>query len=64
MAEIAAILERIRKEMNVTLVIVEQNLKFAKKIGKKYVILQKGKVVSEGAMDDLSDEIIKKYLAV
>lgn len=63
-AEIASILERIRKEMNVTLVIVEQNLKFAKKIGKKYIILQKGKVVSEGSMESLSDEMINKYLAV
>jgi len=63
-SEIASILERVRKEMNVTLVIVEQNLKFAKKIGKKYVILQKGKVVSQGNMVDLSEEIINKYLAV
>ena len=63
-AEIATILERIRKEMNVTLVIVEQNLKFAKKIADNYIILQKGRVVSEGAMESLGDETINKYLAV
>lgn len=63
-AEIATILERIRKEMNVTLVIVEQNLKFAKKIADYYIILQKGRVVSEGAIESLGDETINKYLAV
>ena len=63
-AEIATILDRIRKEMGVTLVIVEQNLKFAKKIADKYVIIQKGKIVSEGKMDQLQEEIINKYLAV
>lgn len=63
-AEIATILERIRSEMDLTLVIVEQNLKFAKKIADHYVILQKGKVVSEGKIRELSDETINKYLAV
>ena len=63
-AEIATILDRIRKEMGVTLVIVEQNLKFAKKIADKYVIIQKGKIVSRGNMDQLQEETINKYLAV
>lgn len=63
-AEIATILERIRKEMNLTLVIVEQNIKFAKKIADNYIILQKGQIVSQGKIDNLDDETIKKYLAV
>ena len=63
-AEIATILDLIRKEMGVTLVIVEQNLKFAKKIADKYVIIQKGKIVSRGNMDQLQEETINKYLAV
>lgn len=63
-AEIATILDRIRKEMGVTLVIVEQNLKFAKKIGDKYVIMQRGQIVSAGNMDMLTDNIVNKYLSV
>jgi urea transport system ATP-binding protein len=63
-AEIATILDRIRKEMGITLIIVEQNLKFAKKIADHYVIIQKGKVVSEGTMEELEEETIKRYLAV
>ncbi len=63
-AEIGTTLDRIRKEMKLTLVIVEQNIKFVKKIADNYVILQKGKVVSEGKMDELDEETIGKYLAV
>ncbi|ADU27844.1 urea ABC transporter ATP-binding subunit UrtE [Ethanoligenens harbinense] len=63
-AEIAKILDRVREEMSITLVIVEQNLKFARKIADHYVIIQKGKVVSEGEMAHLEEETIKKYLAV
>ncbi|MFT8889486.1 MAG: urea ABC transporter ATP-binding subunit UrtE [Ethanoligenens sp.] len=63
-AEISRILDRIGNEMHVTLVIVEQNLKFARKIADQYAIMQKGKIVSEGAMADLQDGTIRKYLAV
>lgn len=63
-SEISNILERVRIEFNITLVIVEQNLKFAKKIADHYVIIQKGIVVSDGKIADLEDETIKKYLAV
>ncbi len=63
-AEIGTILERVRKEMNLTLIIVEQNLKFAKKIADRYVILQKGKVVSQGEIEKLSESVINQYLAV
>lgn len=63
-AEIATILDRIRKEMDLTLVIVEQNLKFAKKIADHYVILQKGQIVSQGEMKSLNEDTINKYLAV
>lgn len=63
-AEIATILDRIRKEMDLTLVIVEQNIKFAKKIADHYVILQKGQIVAQGEMEQLKEETINKYLAV
>lgn len=63
-AELANILNRIRKELFVTIVIVEQNLRFAFKVAEKYVIIQKGEVVSAGSTEELSDDIIRKYLSV
>lgn len=63
-AEISSILNRIRSEMNITIIIVEQNLKFAKKIADKYVIMQKGQIVAGGHTTDMTDEIVNKYLAV
>ncbi|MPN07254.1 High-affinity branched-chain amino acid transport ATP-binding protein LivF [bioreactor metagenome] len=63
-AELANILNRIRKELFVTIVIVEQNLKFAFKIAEKYVIIQKGEIVLQGKTSELNEEIIRKYLSV
>lgn len=63
-AEIATTLNRISEELGITIVVVEQNLKFAKRLANKYIIMQKGSIVSEGNMEDLTDEVTRKYLVV
>lgn len=62
--EIAEILKNIAKETGITIAVVEQNLKFARRLAKEYIIMQKGSVVAKGNMDELSDEVIRKYLSV
>lgn len=63
-AELANILNRIREDMSITIVIVEQNLKFALRIAEKYMIIQKGEIVSKGSTKNLSQDLIHQYLAV
>ncbi len=62
--EIADILKKIAKETGITIVVVEQNLKFAKRLASHYVIMQKGSIVASGKMDELDDEVIKMFLSV
>ncbi len=62
--EIADILKKIGTETGITIAVVEQNLKFARRLAEDFVIIQKGSVVASGKMDELSNEIIKKYLSV
>lgn len=63
-AEIAAILNKIHKEMSISIIIVEQNLKFSLRIADKFLIMQKGQVVSSGTIDLLTEDIINKYLTI
>lgn len=63
-AEIADTLKKVAMETGITIAVVEQNLKFARRLAENYVIIQKGTVVAEGKMTGLSDEMIKKYLSV
>ena len=63
-AEIANTLNRISDEMGLTIIVVEQNLKFVKKLAERYVIMQKGTIVSNGFMRNLTDEVTRKYLVV
>lgn len=62
--EIASIINKISKEMGLSVVVVEQNLKFAKRIAERFLIMQKGQIVCQGKMEELTDEVGKKYLSV
>ncbi|MBQ3583337.1 MAG: ATP-binding cassette domain-containing protein [Lachnospiraceae bacterium] len=62
--EIADILKKIAEETGITIAVVEQNLKFARRLAENFIIIQKGTVVANGNMDELTDDIIKKYLSV
>lgn len=63
-AEIADILTRYHKEKKVPIIVVEQNLHFARKIGDRFLIMQKGQFVADGTIEELTDEISTKYLSV
>lgn len=62
--EIADILKKIAKETGITIALVEQNLKFARRIAESFAIMQKGTVVAEGKVKELSEELVKRYLSV
>lgn len=63
-AEIADILLSISEEMSITTIVVEQNLKFARKLADSYLMMQKGQIVARGKTCELTEEIAKHYLAV
>lgn len=62
--EIAEILIRYHKQYQIPIIVVEQNLRFAKHLADKFVIMQKGSIVARGVIDELSDELVNKYLTV
>lgn len=63
-AEIAHILNRVRNEMGVTIVVVEQNYRFCRKVADRFIMMQKGKIVASGIKEDMSDDLVQKYLSV
>jgi urea transport system ATP-binding protein len=54
----------LKKEKDLSIILVEQYLDFAKAASDQFYILDRGKVVEEGKSIGLTDEIIKKYLTV
>jgi urea transport system ATP-binding protein len=63
-AEIGDIIRRLNTEIGLTVLLVEQKLPFARKVADNFCILDRGRQVAMGEMDELSDELVKKYLTV
>jgi urea transport system ATP-binding protein len=62
--EIEEALRRIKVELKLAVLLVEQYLDFAERLADKYVIMAKGAVVASGATRDLRPEMVRQHLAV
>ncbi len=62
--EIGDIIRRLNQEMGLTVLLVEQKLPFARKVGDHFCILDRGRKVAQGGMDRLDDQLVKQYLTV
>ena len=62
--EIGEVIKQLVQEKNMTVVLVEQKLPFARSVGNYYAILDRGRLMVEGRMMDLDNTVIRKYLTV
>jgi urea transport system ATP-binding protein len=62
--DIADIINRLNTELGMTVLLVEQKLPFARKLGKRFTLMDRGRVAAEDAMSALTDDLIKEYLTV
>ncbi len=46
------------------MILVEQKLPFARRVADRFVILDRGRLVASGAMDELGDDLVRQYLTV
>jgi urea transport system ATP-binding protein len=62
--EIGDILLRLNQESQVTLLLVEQKLPFARRVASEFHVLAKGRRIAGGAIGDLTDDVVREYLSV
>jgi urea transport system ATP-binding protein len=62
--EVHTAIKRINQELGVTVLLVEQKLPFARKVADSFCIMDRGRHVAHGAMQDLSTDMVKQYLTV
>lgn len=62
--EVREAIKIINREMGVTVLLVEQKLPFARKVADRFCILERGRNVASGAMDELDETKVKRYLTV
>jgi urea transport system ATP-binding protein len=62
--EIGDIILRLNEETGVTVLLVEQKLPFARRVASEFRILDKGRSVAGGAINELNDNDIREHLTV
>lgn len=62
--EVREAIKIINREMGVTVLLVEQKLPFARKVADHFCILERGRSVASGGMDELDETKVKRYLTV
>ncbi len=62
--KIEEVLIDLNKKHGMTLILVEQNVDFARRASQRFAIMEDGIVAAEGEANSLSDELVHKHLSV
>lgn len=62
--EIGDIIRKLSSEVGLTVLLVEQKLPIVRRIADNFTLLDRGRKVAAGKIDELTDELIKEYLTV
>jgi len=62
--EIENVIIRLNRDVGLTVVLVEQNVSFARRAAHRFAMMEKGRVVAAGEIGDLSDAMVHRHMAV
>jgi urea transport system ATP-binding protein len=62
--DIGEVIARLNRETNLTVLLVEQKLPFARRVATDLRMLDKGRLVKSGRIDALTDELVRAHLTV
>lgn len=62
--QIGGVIDYLTKEENITVILVEQKLPFARRHGDNFFIMERGQVAARGPMSALDEQVVEQYLSV
>lgn len=63
-AEIGNKLRMLNRDHGITLILSEQHIKVARSLGDDFLMMDNGRIVASGAIDQLTDELVEEHLTV
>ncbi|MGE0008163.1 MAG: urea ABC transporter ATP-binding subunit UrtE [Parvibaculaceae bacterium] len=54
----------LNRDHGLTVVLVEQKIRFARSAGHRFAILEKGRVAAAGPAEELSDDLVRKHMSL
>lgn len=62
--QIEEAIARLNREHRITIVLVEQNVDFARRAAQRFVIMEKGRIAAAGPVAELTDQLVHRHMAV
>ena len=62
--EVKSAIQQLRKRGDMAIVLVEQYFEFARELADRYAVLDRGEVVLDGAIEDMDESDVRRYLTV
>jgi urea transport system ATP-binding protein len=62
--QIEDVIMRLNEEHGITIIMVEQDVNFARRASRSFVIIEKGHVAAFGPIDKLTDDLVHRHMAV
>ncbi len=62
--EIEAVILKLNREHGIAVVLVEQNVAFARRASQRFVIMERGTIAAQGDIGELTDSLVHKHMTV
>jgi urea transport system ATP-binding protein len=62
--QIEEVIVRLNRERGLTVVLVEQDVEFARRASQRFVIMDRGSVAAQGSVEELTDDLVQRHMAV
>jgi urea transport system ATP-binding protein len=62
--EIGEILKMLNKELGISLILTEQHIKVARKLGDAFLMVDNGRVVARGPIAEMTDELVERHMTI
>ncbi|AUJ66006.1 ABC transporter ATP-binding protein (plasmid) [Aestuarium zhoushanense] len=54
----------LNESLGISVILVDQNIEFARRAAKSFLLMEKGRIVAGGPIDDLTDDLVHQYMAI
>lgn len=54
----------LNKELGISLIVTEQHIKVARKLGDAFLMVDNGRIVADGSMAEMTDELVERHMTI
>lgn len=62
--QIESVILSLNRHLGMTVILVDQNIAFARRAATRFALIEKGRAVAAGPICDLSDELVERHIAI